>query len=271
MNGGVYIFRNRLGNIKPNKFQTKLFTLSEPKIYDSSVNILSRSLNTANSIHNLELKPSFNKSNIHKNANFNLKSSYLKLLYTNSNRFDLNSRTYLHDSSKIQKFSAKNNNIAIVIRESFPLQISKFSTEKDKKLNKEAKSENFKHASEGKTHERLIEAETGNKLISTDTCTSRKNQSVKNESKLPNSIILKVMPKGLHPYIYLMRLDKPIGTMLLYWPCTWSIVMAASSGGFSPAHAVYMLTLFGTGAVIMRGAGCTVNDLWDIKFDKQVR
>ncbi|OMJ08580.1 4-hydroxybenzoate polyprenyltransferase, mitochondrial [Smittium culicis] len=154
--------------------------------------------------------------------------------------------------------------------------ISKFRTAKYSKLTKEDISDKEKLSSEGKIHERLIETGTGkgagagNIPNFADTCTTSNDKSAENVSKLTNSIILKVMPKGSHPYIYLMRLDKPIGTMLLYWPCTWSIVMSASSSGFSPAHAVYMLTLFGTGAVIMRGAGCTVNDLWDIKFDKQV-
>lgn len=45
--------------------------------------------------------------------------------------------------------------------------------------------------------------------------------------------------------------------------------MAAYAGG-SLFTATWMLTLFGTGALIMRGAGCIVNDLWDIEFDKKV-
>ncbi len=71
----------------------------------------------------------------------------------------------------------------------------------------------------------------------------------------------------LLPYYYLMRLDKPIGTWLLYLPCTWSIVLA------TPPHTVpnlSLLALFGAGAVIMRGAGCTINDMWDKDIDKKV-
>ncbi|GAB5570670.1 4-hydroxybenzoate polyprenyltransferase [Prionailurus iriomotensis] len=63
-----------------------------------------------------------------------------------------------------------------------------------------------------------------------------------------------------------MRLDKPIGTWLLYLPCTWSIGLAAEPGCFPDW---YMLSLFGTGAVLMRGAGCTINDMWDRDYDKK--
>ncbi|XP_066241037.1 4-hydroxybenzoate polyprenyltransferase, mitochondrial [Saccopteryx leptura] len=74
-------------------------------------------------------------------------------------------------------------------------------------------------------------------------------------------------PRPLQPYLRLMRLDKPIGTWLLYLPCTWSIGLAAEPGCFPDW---YMLSLFGTGAVLMRGAGCTINDMWDRDYDKKV-
>ncbi|XP_004391032.2 4-hydroxybenzoate polyprenyltransferase, mitochondrial isoform X1 [Trichechus manatus latirostris] len=74
-------------------------------------------------------------------------------------------------------------------------------------------------------------------------------------------------PRPLQPYLRLMRLDKPIGTWLLYLPCTWSISLAAEPGCFPDW---YMLSLFGTGAVLMRGAGCTINDIWDRDYDKKV-
>ena len=57
------------------------------------------------------------------------------------------------------------------------------------------------------------------------------------------------------------------GTWLLYLPCTWSISLAAPPGGLPD---LYMLSLFGIGALIMRGAGCTINDMWDKDFDKKV-
>ncbi|XP_068088822.1 4-hydroxybenzoate polyprenyltransferase, mitochondrial [Hyperolius riggenbachi] len=75
------------------------------------------------------------------------------------------------------------------------------------------------------------------------------------------------MPESVQPYLRLMRLDKPIGTWLLYLPCTWSIALAADPGSLPDLS---MLALFGTGAILMRGAGCTINDMWDKDFDKKV-
>ncbi|KAK1792322.1 hypothetical protein P4O66_012272, partial [Electrophorus voltai] len=56
-------------------------------------------------------------------------------------------------------------------------------------------------------------------------------------------------------------------TWLLYLPCAWSIGLAADPGCLPDLH---MLTLFATGALLMRGAGCTINDMWDKDFDKKV-
>ncbi|XP_008216589.1 4-hydroxybenzoate polyprenyltransferase, mitochondrial [Nasonia vitripennis] len=74
-------------------------------------------------------------------------------------------------------------------------------------------------------------------------------------------------PSKIQPYMKLMRIDKPIGSWLLFWPCGWSIAMAAPAGAFPDPG---MLALFGIGAFIMRGAGCTINDMWDKDIDKKV-
>ena len=71
----------------------------------------------------------------------------------------------------------------------------------------------------------------------------------------------------LTPYMQLSRVDKPIGTWLLAWPSFWSIALAAPQGG--PVD-LQMLSLFGAGAFLLRGAGCTVNDMWDRDFDRKV-
>ncbi|XP_058403387.1 4-hydroxybenzoate polyprenyltransferase, mitochondrial isoform X1 [Diceros bicornis minor] len=84
---------------------------------------------------------------------------------------------------------------------------------------------------------------------------------------LSAAAIVNSAPRHVQPYLRLMRLDKPIGTWLLYLPCTWSIGLAAEPGCFPDW---YMLSLFGTGAVLMRGAGCTINDMWDRDYDKKV-
>ena len=58
-------------------------------------------------------------------------------------------------------------------------------------------------------------------------------------------------------YYRLARLDKPIGTSLLLWPCAWSIALAAPLGTWPDLGT---LALFSVGAIVMRGAGCTIND-----------
>ncbi|XP_033111358.1 4-hydroxybenzoate polyprenyltransferase, mitochondrial-like [Anneissia japonica] len=81
------------------------------------------------------------------------------------------------------------------------------------------------------------------------------------------SAIVDAMPGRVQPYLRLIRFDKPIGTWLLYLPCAWSIAMAASPGSFPN---FYYLGVCGIGALLMRGAGCTINDMWDKDFDKSV-
>ncbi len=72
-------------------------------------------------------------------------------------------------------------------------------------------------------------------------------------------------PQGLRPYIRLARLDRPIGTWLLLFPGWWAIALAAS--GWPDGR---LMVLFGIGAVAMRGAGCTLNDIIDRDFDARV-
>ncbi len=57
------------------------------------------------------------------------------------------------------------------------------------------------------------------------------------------------------------------GTWLLFIPCMWSIALATPAGHFP---SITYLALFGTGALLMRGAGCTINDMWDKDFDAKV-
>ncbi|HXQ49554.1 MAG TPA: 4-hydroxybenzoate octaprenyltransferase [Stellaceae bacterium] len=72
-------------------------------------------------------------------------------------------------------------------------------------------------------------------------------------------------PPALRPYIRLARLDRPIGTWLLLFPGWWGIALAARSW---PDWR--LIVLFGIGAVAMRGAGCTLNDIADRDFDAKV-
>uniref|UniRef100_A0A5K4FCU0 4-hydroxybenzoate polyprenyltransferase n=1 Tax=Schistosoma mansoni TaxID=6183 RepID=A0A5K4FCU0_SCHMA len=72
----------------------------------------------------------------------------------------------------------------------------------------------------------------------------------------------------LNSYFELGRFARPTGTWLLYLPCTWSIALAAPPGHLPD---IYMLTLFGVGSILMRSAGCTINDMWDKKYDMLVK
>jgi 4-hydroxybenzoate polyprenyltransferase len=66
-------------------------------------------------------------------------------------------------------------------------------------------------------------------------------------------------------YAHLIRLDKPIGTLLLLWPTLWALWLA--SGGFPELH---LLIIFTLGTFLMRSAGCAVNDYADQDFDRHV-
>jgi 4-hydroxybenzoate polyprenyltransferase len=77
----------------------------------------------------------------------------------------------------------------------------------------------------------------------------------------------RLVPSRLKPYCRLARLDRPIGSWLLLFPGWWSIALAAPAGGLP---SVRLLILFAIGAVVMRGAGCTINDMADREFDRQV-
>jgi 4-hydroxybenzoate polyprenyltransferase len=73
------------------------------------------------------------------------------------------------------------------------------------------------------------------------------------------------LPAALRPYARLARLDRPIGTWLLLFPCWWGIALAAEAW---PDWR--LIALFGIGAMVMRGAGCTFNDIVDRDFDIKV-
>ena len=75
--------------------------------------------------------------------------------------------------------------------------------------------------------------------------------------------------KQLNLFIELTRLKKPIGYMLLFWPCAWGLTLAYDFSNSLNDYFFY-LTLFFLGAVLMRSAGCIVNDISDKEFDKKV-
>lgn len=86
----------------------------------------------------------------------------------------------------------------------------------------------------------------------------------------PTKGLLSYLPSSIVPYAELMRLDKPAGTYYLFFPCLFSTLLAASYTGAPAVATLTTSLLFFTGALIMRGAGCTINDLWDRNLDPQV-
>ena len=75
--------------------------------------------------------------------------------------------------------------------------------------------------------------------------------------------------KQLNLFIELTRIKKPIGFMLLFWPCAWGLTLAYDFSN-NPKYYFFYLTLFFLGSILMRSAGCIVNDIFDKDFDKKV-
>ncbi|XP_040564127.1 4-hydroxybenzoate polyprenyltransferase, mitochondrial [Lepeophtheirus salmonis] len=80
-------------------------------------------------------------------------------------------------------------------------------------------------------------------------------------------VIVDSSPKAIQPYLKTMRADQPIGSWLLFWPSSWSIALATAPGTYPDP---YILSLFALGSFVMRGAGCTINDMWDKDIDSKV-
>src|SRR5688572_9556970 len=84
----------------------------------------------------------------------------------------------------------------------------------------------------------------------------------------PRNWLDRFAPDWLKPYGRLARWDRPIGWWLLLWPCWWSAALAAIAADRMPSP--WHLVLFLIGAIAMRGAGCTYNDLVDRDLDANV-
>ena len=76
----------------------------------------------------------------------------------------------------------------------------------------------------------------------------------------------KIFPEKIHNYFELIRLNKPIGFMLLLWPCWFSLAYLE----FSQQYLLSYYILFFIGSVIMRSAGCIINDLMDQDIDSKI-
>ncbi|MDI6026673.1 4-hydroxybenzoate octaprenyltransferase [Corticibacterium sp. UT-5YL-CI-8] len=88
--------------------------------------------------------------------------------------------------------------------------------------------------------------------------------------------VYRALPRWAWPYAQLARWDRPIGWVLLLWPCWWSAALAASAYArptdslLSLLPSPWYLFLFLVGAIAMRGAGCTYNDIVDEDIDAKV-
>jgi 4-hydroxybenzoate polyprenyltransferase len=74
------------------------------------------------------------------------------------------------------------------------------------------------------------------------------------------------LPRSWLPYLLLARVDRPIGVWLLFLPGVWGILLARAP----VSESIRLLTLFAIGSLVMRAAGCVVNDLWDRDIDRMV-
>lgn len=80
----------------------------------------------------------------------------------------------------------------------------------------------------------------------------------------------RLAPRVARPYLRLSRADRPIGTWLLLLPCWWGVLLAASSTGGFVVMDLWIMVACGLGAILMRGAGCTWNDITDRDIDDKV-
>lgn len=85
----------------------------------------------------------------------------------------------------------------------------------------------------------------------------------------PGNWVQRYAPAALLPFLQLARFDRPIGAWLLLFPCWWSLCLAELAQG-RPYPNPWFLLLFFVGAFVMRGAGCTYNDIIDRDYDAQV-
>src|ERR1700733_14308547 len=74
------------------------------------------------------------------------------------------------------------------------------------------------------------------------------------------------IPRAWLPFLLRARVDRPIGTWLLFLPGLWGILLVRGP----VTETVRLVTLFAVGSLVMRAAGCVVNDLWDRDIDRKV-
>ncbi|KPJ00413.1 4-hydroxybenzoate polyprenyltransferase, mitochondrial [Papilio xuthus] len=123
----------------------------------------------------------------------------------------------------------------------------------------------YKKKAQTDHHRQKVVIETSTPKIVID---KTRNEVLPDEKSI--DIRLSTLWKKVDPYIRLARWDRPIGVYLLYWPCSWSIALASIPGTVPLHTTLQTAALFLLGAGLMRGAGCTINDMWDKDVDSQV-
>ena len=82
--------------------------------------------------------------------------------------------------------------------------------------------------------------------------------------------LIGALPGAVRPYASLIRLDRPIGAWLLFWPGAWSVALAGMGGGLDHPRGWTLVAWLALGAWAMRSAGCVYNDIVDRDLDRQV-
>lgn len=82
--------------------------------------------------------------------------------------------------------------------------------------------------------------------------------------------LIGALPAPVRPFASLIRLDRPIGAWLLFWPGAWSVALAGMGGGIAETQGWTLIAWLALGAWAMRSAGCVYNDIVDRDLDRQV-
>ncbi|TAQ90864.1 hypothetical protein B7494_g823 [Chlorociboria aeruginascens] len=122
------------------------------------------------------------------------------------------------------------------------------------------------------TRDRLSQSTTVSHLLGSNTTNIQGSTNDPAPYTPPTTGLLSKLPPSWVPYAELIRLDKPTGTYYLFFPCLFSTLLAAPLAipTASPLSVIGTSFLFFSGALVMRGAGCTINDLWDRNLDPHV-
>jgi len=87
------------------------------------------------------------------------------------------------------------------------------------------------------------------------------------DNKAKSINIIDSLPEKIQLLLKLGRYDRPIGTLLLFWPCAWGTTLGALTLNITLAK---FISMYFVGSMLMRSSGCIINDMWDRNIDKQV-